>query len=268
MNRPRRSFSRRAARGKDRMGIVLIAFALVALGAMAAAGFAFRAPPTDAETLCRTDQPVQAHTYILVDATDRLEPRHRRRLRAVIAQERERLAPYDRLSIAALRPDRPQEPRVLFSLCNPGDGRDANPLFQNTKRAQERFDSAFGSELDAAVRRASGGRSASASPISAGVRAIAADPDFGVEIASRRLVLISDLLEHTPRAFSLYAEGADFAGFRAGGGRAADLSGVTVRIVTLDRPEHSTRQDHARRAFWAPYFEDSGAADVAFDPAP
>ncbi|MBI1188236.1 MAG: hypothetical protein GC206_13055 [Alphaproteobacteria bacterium] len=270
MSGRRSPFARRraGAKIKDRLGLVLIGLALVALAAMAAAGLALRAPPTDAETLCRTDAPIAAHTYILVDGTDRLETRHRRRLRAVIDEERARLRPYDRLTIASMRADRPEEPRLIFSLCNPGDGRDANPLFQNTKRAQARWDEAFGGALEKAVRRAGGGRAGRASPIAASVRAAAADPDFSPAIAARRLVIVSDLLEHDPEGFTLYAEGAAFAGYRAAGGRSVDLSGVAVRVTRLDRPGQAARQDAAERDFWAPFLEDADARAVTFDPAP
>lgn len=270
MSGRRSPFAGRRARAKtkDRLGLALIALALLALAAMAAAGLALRPPPTDAETLCRTDRPIAAHTYILVDGTDRLETRHRRRLRAVVTEERARLKPYDRLTIASVRADRPQEPRLIFSLCNPGDGRDANPLFQNTKRAQARWEEAFGAELEKAVRRASGGRAGRASPIAASVRAAAADPDFAPSIPGRRLVLVSDLLEHDPDGFTLYTEDATFAAYRARAGRAADLSGVAVRVVRLDRPAQIARQDAAEARFWSPFFEDADAASVTFDPAP
>jgi hypothetical protein len=257
-------------KAKDRMGALLVAAALAALAAMAVAGFMLRPPPTDAATLCRTDQPLQAHTYILVDATDRLEPRHRRKLRAIVAQERARLHPYERLSIASLRADRPQEPRLVFSLCDPGDGRDANPLYQNTRRAQARWKEAFGDALDRAVRRAGGGRAAQSSPILAGLRAIAADPDFGQETPQRRLVLVSDLLEHDPPRFSLYETGADFARFRARApsNEPADLTGIAVRVALLDRPEQAPRQAAAREDFWRPYFSAANARSVTFDPSP
>lgn len=260
--------ARRRGKKSDWMGVVLIAFAFAVLAALAAAGIALRPPPTDAETLCRTDAPVAAHTVILIDATDRLEPRHRRRLNALVLQEQQRLARYDKLTIAALRADRPQEPRLLFSLCNPGDGRSANPLFQNSVRAQEKWQSAFGDALERAVRRAGGGRGANASPILAGLRAAAADPDFGSEIPARRLVLVSDLLEYEPGGFSLYVESADFAAWRAQSTSGpADLVDVSVRVTTLDRPDDAAAQARAR-IFWEHYFDASGAAEVRFDPAP
>ncbi len=261
--------ARRARPRGDTLGVLLIAAAFVVLFALAAAGFYLRPPPTDEETLCRTDEPVAAHTYILVDATDRLEPRHRRKLTAVVNEERTRLPRYGRFTLAQLRADRPQEPRILFSLCNPGDGRDANPLYQNTRRAQEKWDEAFGDALDRAVRRAGGGRGANTSPLLAGVRAAAADPDFSNAIAARRFVLVSDLLEFTPGGLSLYDETASFDGWRTADPTGpAELERVAVRIVPLDRPDDAAAQARARDLFWPRYFDAAGAARVTFDPTP
>ena len=89
----------RGAGARNALGVVLIVVAALVLGGLGAASFLLRAPPTDAETLCRTDAPIGAHTIILVDSTDRLEARHRRKLSAVLAQERARLGQYDRLTI-------------------------------------------------------------------------------------------------------------------------------------------------------------------------
>ena len=77
-----------------------------------------------------------AHTIILVDASDRLEPRHRRKLRAVLAQERGRLAQYDRLTSASTCAVR--EPSILFSKCLPRPPEQTNPLFENARVVQAR----------------------------------------------------------------------------------------------------------------------------------
>ncbi|MBI1252598.1 MAG: hypothetical protein GC189_14140 [Alphaproteobacteria bacterium] len=265
--RTRRARKRR----RDALGYALLALGLVALATMAAAGILLRPPPIDAQTLCRRDQPVAAHTYILVDATDSLEPRHRRRVRAVLDQERARLNPYERLTIARIRADRPSDPDILASLCAPRSGDVANPLIENPKRLQERWDSDFGAALDRALRRATSRRNAPASPIAAGVRAAAADMDFTASIAQRRFVLISDLLENNPQGFSLYADDADFAAFLQsanGAAGAPDLAGVDVRIVMLDRDDQIARQRRARDVFWTPYFDAADARTVEFDPTP
>lgn len=259
---------RRSSRTRSALGIVLIAAALLVLGGLSTAAILLRPPPTD-ETLCRTDAPLGAHTIILVDSTDRLEPRHRRKLRAVMAQERARLSQYDRLTLMRLNARRPQEPSILFSRCLPRPPEQTNPLFENARLAQQRWDAAFATALDRALRSAQSGGGAQASPLVAGLRAVAADPDFGAEIPHRRLVLVSDLLEHTPGGFTLYAQGADYAAWRA---RTAagppDLTNVEMRIVPLDRPDHAARQTAALAQFWPAFFDAAETGALSIDPAP
>jgi hypothetical protein len=261
MRRPRR-----AARGRNVLGLALIGATLAALGAFAVAGVMLRPPPTDAETLCRTDAPIAAHTIILIDATDRLEPRHRRKLRAVADQERTRLAQYERLTLMRLNARRPQEPTILFSKCLPRPPDEANPLFENPRLAQERWDAAFATALTAALRSAQQGGAGRASPILAGLRAVAADPDFGAEIHGRRLVLVSDLLEHDPQGFSLYAEDATYSLWRANDPTGpSDFSNIDVRIAPLDRPDHAAHQA-AALVFWDAYINEADAKTVNIDP--
>lgn len=262
MRRPRA-----ARRGQNFLGIALIGIALAALGAFAVAGVALRAPPIDPDTLCRTDAPIGAHTIVLVDSTDRLESRHRRKLRAVADQERARLGQYDRLTLMRLSPRRPQEPAILFSKCLPRAPDEANPLFENPRLAQEHWDAAFADALESAVRSAGSGGPGRASPILAGVRAAAADPDFDAAIARRRFVLVSDLLEHDPEGFSLYAANADYQSWRAADPSGPpDLTDIDVRLVPLDRADHAARQTQALDAFWESYLSDSEAKSVSIDP--
>jgi hypothetical protein len=250
------------------IGALLIGLVMAALGGFGAAAFLLRPPPTDAETLCRTDAPLGAHTLVLVDSTDRLEPRHRRKLRAVLAQERARLGQYDRLTLMRLNARRPQEPTILFSRCLPRLPEQTNPLFENARRTQERWDADFAGALDRALRSAASGGRANQSPILAGLRAAAADPDFDPLIPRRRLVLVSDLLEHDPQGFSHYVEAADFSAWRAQAAvNTPDFSRVDVRVVPLDRPDHAARQTQALEAFWPTYFDAADVQSVSFDPA-
>ncbi len=260
---------RRGAGARNALGVVLIVLAVLVLGGLGGATFLMRPPPIDAETLCRTDAPLAAHTLVLVDATDRLEPRHRRKLRAVIAQERARLAQYERLTLMRLNVRRPQEPTILFSKCLPRPPEQTNPLFENARMTQQRWDEDFAEALDSALRSAGSSGPARASPILAGLRAVAADPDFGEEIPRRRLVLVSDLLEHDPQGFSLYVSGADYAAWRSRTPAGPpDLSRVDLRIVPIDRPDHADRQARALSAFWPNFFEAAEARSVSIDPAP
>jgi len=260
---------RRGATGRNALGLVLIAAAILVLGGLGGAALLLRAPPTDPETLCRTDAPLGAHTIVLVDTTDRLEARHRRKLRAVLAQERARLGQYERLTIMRISVRRPQEPSILFSKCLPRPPEDANPLFENARMTQATWDEEFAEALDSALRSAGSGGPQRASPIIAGIRAVAADPEFGAEIPRRRLVLVSDLLEHDPGHFSLYVSEADFAAWRAASPAGPpDLSHVDLRVVPIDRPDHAARQAHAMQAFWPAFFDAADVQSLSTDPAP
>ncbi|MBX9745996.1 MAG: hypothetical protein K2X34_03785 [Hyphomonadaceae bacterium] len=260
---------RRGAGARNVLGVVLIVVAVLVLGGLAGASFLLRAPPTDAETLCRTDAPLAAHTIILVDSTDRLEARHRRKLRAVLAQERARLSQYDRLTIMRISVRRPQEPTILFSRCLPRPPEQTNPLFENARITQQTWDEDFAQALESALRSAGAGGPARASPIVAGVRAVAADPDYGPEISRRRFVLVSDLLEYDPQGFSLYVSGADYAAWRAASPSGPpDLARVDLRIVPIDRPDHAERQAQALENFWPAFFDAADVQTVSIDPAP
>src|SRR5215475_7292421 len=164
---------RKRGHGENILGAVLIGAALAALGAFAFAAVLLRPPPTDPDTLCRTDRALAGHTIILVDSTDRLERRHKRRLEAVVAQERERLAQYDRLTIVRLDPRHPREPRVLFSKCLPRPPELANPLYENPRLAQQHWDEAFADAMNEAVHSAQSGGVAQASPILESLHAVA-----------------------------------------------------------------------------------------------
>jgi hypothetical protein len=260
---------RRGSGARNALGVLLISLAVLVLGGLGGASFLLRAPPTDSESLCRTDAPLAAHTIILVDATDRLEPRHRRKLSAVMAQERARLAQYERLTLMRLNVRRPQEPSILFSRCLPRPPEQTNPLFENARMTQARWDEDFAGALDRALRSAGSSGPARASPIVAGLRAVAADPDFGPEIAHRRVVLVSDLLEHDPNGVSFYISEPNYAVWRAASAfDPPDLSQVDVRIVPLDRPDHAERQSAAMDEFWPAFFAAAHARTVSVDPAP
>jgi hypothetical protein len=260
---------RRSKAGLSALGVLLIGLALAVLGGLTAASIFLRPPPIDEATLCRTDAPLAAHTIVLIDATDRLEPRHRRKLRAVLAQERERLLQYERLTVLRMNVRRPQEPTVLFSRCLPRPPNEINPLFENARLAQARWDEAFEAVLDGALRRAQSGGRGNASPIIESVRAAANDPEFDARIPQRRLVIASDMLEHEREGFSLYVAGATYEDWAATSALPApDLSRIEVRVASLDRPEHAALQAVSLTIFWPAFFEAAGAQTTTFDTAP
>ena len=260
--------SRRKRRQKQRnmLGLGLVVAGLLALTAFATAGVFLRPPPLDAETLCRTDEPLQTHTIVLVDATDKFERRHRDRLRDVLAQERARLGRYERLTLLHIDARRPREPRVLFSKCLPKPPEQANIFFENPQQIAAQWNEDFADALERALRSASARRVQDASPILTSVRAAASRADFGAAVQHRRLVVVSNFLEHQIDGFSLYVDDASFDVWRQEGASGiADLSGVEVRLSPLDRPDFEILQGNALESFWPEYLDAAHARTVDID---
>jgi hypothetical protein len=134
---------------------------------------------------------------------------------------------------------------------------------------QAAWEEEFAAALESALRSASSGGPQRASPIVAALRAVAADPDFGAEIPHRRLVLVSDLLEHNPQGFSLYASDATYAAWRASSANGPpDFARVDMRVVPIDRPDHAERQASAMETFWPAFFDAADVQSLSTDPAP
>jgi hypothetical protein len=98
---------------------------------------------------------------------------------------------------------------------------------------------------------------------------VAACPEFGAEIPHRRLVLMTDLLEHNPQGFSLYVPDANYAAWRAASPNGPpDLARVDLRIVPIDRPDNAAQQGYAMEQFWPAFFDAADVQSVSTDPAP
>lgn len=239
---------------KGALGVGLIGASVLAAAALFIVPTLAPRPPRDPDSGCRLDAPAPAHTLVFIDATESFAARHKRILAAAVARAQQRLPKDGRLSIVALDADDPDEPRWLASLCSPGDGSDANPLFANPERLYARWKTGFAAPLDQAAALAGADRGDVSSPIVAGLRSVVRDPRFA-EAKARRLTLVSDLMENTQR-LSLYDETARFAPATA---PPAKLDDVAVEVVLIDRPRAQAPQATAWTRFWRDWFEASGA---------
>jgi hypothetical protein len=250
---------------KDFLGLAMIFGVLALLGGVGAGALLLRTPRYDAETLCLIGRPPPLHTLILVDATDRLNARHQKRLKAIVLEEAARLPRWGRLTLMSLRPDAERDPRTLFSACTPGDRASANPLWEDVGGLERKREDIFAGPLADALSGAKGGRNADGSPIVEGLYAAASDPDFVGE--RRRLVLVSDLLQYAPGRFTLYDATQTWEAYRVSQGALRsppDLEGIAVRVAVLERPDRGDQQTNARDSFWAPYFDAARADQVTW----
>ena len=245
----------------------LMAVSIAILAGMGAINFLMKAPTLDSSTLCRADQPVTAHTVVLVDTTDALDHLQMAQLRAAIYDARDGLPQYGKLTVLFLSTKTPYEPTEVISLCNPGSWHATNPLYQNPERIRRIWTRDFAKKIDGAVAGLAHAPTAKLSPILEAITGISWRPDFSRRIAIRRLVIISDFLEYDPGVFSLYKVANPWSRYMRSGlvsRTQADLSGVAIRAVMLHRPEWVNLQSHTLRDFWRRWFLDCGVTTVHF----
>lgn len=248
-------------RRKQRPKAPFIALAtVVALVAVLVAVALWPRRALDPETQCPTDGNY-ARTAVLVDATDSLSASQVKTIREQLDALRKRLALHEWVGVFVLNEDNLVLPTPAVALCYPGDETSANPLYENPRDVQRRFEREFRAPFDAAVARLEGLPPSDASPILEMIRAVALDRNFD-STAGRRLVVVSDLLQNVP-GYSHYQSPPDFERWRATpyAKEFLELSllEVHVDILYLKREATRSRQTRGHVAFWEDYFRAVGA---------
>jgi hypothetical protein len=241
------------------VGIVCLVAATCLAGWMLAP--MFEHVPLDATTGCLRHQPLAAHTVILVDETDPLSEGQARRLRAVLDRTAQSVVLHERLTILLLDPASPYEPRRIFSMCAPRNPQQERYVDGNQRLAQKRWDDAFGKPLNDAIAQLMLVPSSPQSPIVEALKGITWLEDFGPDLARRRLILFSDMLQNT-EGLSHYRGRPDFVRWSAtehASRHRIQFTNVEVRIEYLQRPETLRLQTEDHRRFWADFFEAAGA---------
>jgi len=221
---------------------------------------AFHAPPTlNGETGCRQDGNDPAHTVILIDQSDPFSPNDIGWVQAFLDEEARILPRHGRLSLVTPQAQTPNIPKVVFSQCSPGSPAHANPLVQNPRMIEAAWRKAFFKPLSDEVERLLRDRVDPASPLSESLYAIGDRADFRPGQAGRRIVIVSDLMQHS-EDFSFYRSGADWAAFEATplGQLIPDLEGVEIVTRVVPRQERALSLTTVK-AFWKRWFEAAGA---------
>lgn len=229
--------------GKAILGGALIIFAATLAGGGVYALHTLKERRFDPETLCPLEG-VKAVTLIIIDKTDPLTPAEQARIRDLVSEERDSVQRGGRLTVRLLQ-QRPGASETaldtLADLCNPGN--EANPLFENPKRIAARYEAGFREPIQGALASFESAGPAPVSPIAAAIHAglEAVPASAGRHL---KLVLISDLMEHTAEA-SAYAGTLSEAALRKAMPESTRmrLNGAEIRIVLLARPRHAQRQD-------------------------
>ena len=247
---------------KTVIGYIIIGICVAIFGASMISAIALKADPYDPETFCQDE--VTDHTIIVLDKTDSLSSNQQRFILEYINAEKNKLRTFEKLSIFTLTENTYMNPEPIFSKCNPGTGKNANQLYQNPQKIQMRFDRFFSKPLKENMSRMLSDNTGSKSPIFEMIRELSLRDDFGDGVKQRTLIIISDMMHHTPQ-FSHYRNFIDYKSFSKKSYAdevATSLNSMNIKIVYLLRGKLRSIQGKRHLSFWEDYFEDMGAGVV------
>jgi hypothetical protein len=248
--------------GKAILGVALIAAAICLAAGGVYTVHILKKQKFDPETLCPLEGP-KAVTLILIDKTDPLTPSEQARVRGLIAAEADAVQSGGRITVKLLQQREGASETALGTaadLCNPGA--EGNPLFENPRRVAARYESAFREPIEAALASIKGAGSAPASPIA---RAIEETMGAVPEGPGLKLILVSDMMEHTPEA-SAYSGSLTEAALRKviPARTRSRFKGTEVRILLLGRPRYP-KQQAAAMAIWRSFFRTASGREPDFE---
>lgn len=249
---------------KDIAGVALIMVVLAIAGGLFYVRQMLAAKTYDEATLCPTREAggVRAATLIVIDKSDPFTEPQVATVRQAILNARDALPPGGKIKIAVIE-KAPNEDaaqiRLLRAVCNPGSGETANAIYQNAKLVERRYRERFLEPLDRDLQSLSVPGVAPESPIALALATSIARDDDIAGIPEKRVILVSDLLEHTAD-MSAYAGELSAERLRQSVGEAATawLSGTKVDVHMLHHAKDPARQEAALAA-WLAFFQGAGA---------
>lgn len=262
MARPsrRRRHARHGDRGRLVLGIALSIAAILGLAGLGAAYFLIKPAPTlDSASLCPVTGP-RSVTVVLIDASDDLPAVTRREISTLLNNVVEKLPPYGLLDIRVLDPAA-NGSRSIFARCNPGDGSGLSEWTANPAMARRRWVASFQGPVTTAISSGLGDAESSTSPIMAAIQdiAVARFTSLQSQEGSRRLVIVSDMIEHESY-YSQYTGNLSFGRYRASPAYkrySTDLHGADVVIWYVQRLLRNPIDSVAHIRFWQDWVADN-----------
>lgn len=236
-----------------------IALMLTSVFGLFAAAAMNQPPATHAETNCRLDRQDPSHTIILVDQSDPFNATDIDWVRALLEDEARALPKYGRLTLTVPNAGSPFDPVTIWSACSPGSAAAANPIFQNPRMIEQAWQTKFHAPLMAGAETVLTDTVAPSSPLMEALFTLADRPDFQGQVPARRLILVSDLMQHS-KDHSMYKWGTDWERFAASPlmELRPGLEGVEVVARVVPRQEYALPLGQVK-AFWQRWFAETGA---------
>jgi hypothetical protein len=239
-------------------GAAAVALILIVGGATLALKGNAATVPTDPNSLCPTKRPPSGVTVILLDVSSRFSEPQRLQLQNELSRLRDSIPRLGLVELYTVDKLRRRLTQPVNHLCNPGTGAELNQIYQNPQLARKKWEG-FAGKLRADIDGEIKSKPHKTSPIFEAIQATAlrtfGKPEY--DGLPKRLVIVSDLLQHVPGKLSMYKEVPPFDKFKNTDYFArvrADLNDVSVLVFYLVRP-NVKQQDPKHIEFWDDYFD-------------
>lgn len=210
-------------------------------------------------TLCHSSGPTNA-TVILLDVTDPLNGTQQARLRTIINNEIA-LSDIDTSISMGVVSEFPDRWGAMFSKCKPATGGDANSLYENPTLIADRYNREFLSPINEKIDTTLSSAKENQSPIMEALQAlIAGSPDFSNVKGRRKIILVSDMLQHSDNLSFYRGQGWDYFVSQDGEKRFAEsLVSAEIEIIRIPRIGNNIPPDQLVEGFWTRYFDKQGS---------
>lgn len=208
-------------------------------------------------------------TAILIDASDTIsELQGKEVIDSIHKLFSGQLAIHEWVGIYVLSEQETVLPQPKIQICNPGSRDDANPLYENPKQFEKRYEDFF-EKVEMAVEGVTEAPPQRSSPIFEMIAGVAVSDDF-FSSEPRRLLIVSDMLQNTAQ-YSQFDVAPDFEEWLAccSEERTIEpglLKGVDVQIIYVKRADYRQIQTRGHILFWEQYFQHVGARVSAVKP--
>lgn len=263
MARKRNRSGRSTRRSQKTSNLVWIVTIAACIGAVAAASYVALQVTKSSEineaTLCRQTGAINT-TAILLDLTDPLNTTQQARLKTILDDELHETQRDTMITLGVVSED---ESRwgALFAKCKPATGEYANSLYENPDLIAQLYKDEFLDPVNDTILSMLTGSKESQSPIMEAMQSLIAEtPDFTRVPGRKKLIVVSDMLQHSDILSFYRRQGWDFFAENVGDHRlAGNLSGVEVEIYLIPRTGAKTPKRDFAEDFWVRYFDRQGA---------
>ena len=216
--RPSRNWAAKPSHAGTQAQIIAVVAAIVVVGGLMI-GFDKLSRdsrvPTAADTLCRVEQPPTEVLVLLLDMSDKFTEAQRLKVEHALNRLQSEVPRFGLIEVYAVDGSVDTLIRPVLSLCNPGRGDELNRLYQNPDLARKKWEG-FTRSLTTETMRLLSTTGASSSPIMEAIQATGLrtfnQPRY--EGLQKRLVVVSDLLQHVPGRMSHYRNIPSFDEFK------------------------------------------------------